>query len=461
MGLGLDSFLGHGEGGGRRKFLSKWKDDGKIIIYVHTRADIAYPIWSHSFNMLDTVKDKDDPEKEIEILRWVRFTSPDPEPIHLSQFFRDQKTDRLKLPPINDPFLKVREWLRHETPDLSEDTVVFEWENPKDGAKIRWRKGHLTRMLDRGKQFFGSSVDTKLEYAFVVVDANKPGDGAQIAREARSLGDSMKLLIKNERASNGDEEGNPQMHPYGIMWTYNKDADPAKQYVASRFNKAKMTDAIHEAITSSEFPDPSVDQKPRPGDKEKIRAAFEAATRIELPWDHLFPKSWKDERDEATSFDFGANVEETPKRTHEVTTKPQTQTQASPKPQTTTTAQTTTTSAPATSGPQTRRKKVEPPPQPQEELIPCDDCGHLMSPRATKCPKCGAEYVVEGSDPEPAKPQAQVKPTTTTKATTAPKTSSSGAPMADKCWSCGSKNLDENGKCLDCGMDLTDDIPFG
>lgn len=453
MGLGLDAFLGHGEGGGKRKFLGKWKDDGQIVVFLSTRADIAYPSWVHGFQYRDTIKDKDTDE-EVEILRFARFVSPDPEIVHMQQYFRDDN-DRMKLPPRLDPFLKLREWLRFECSEPN-DAVVFEWENPKNGERIQWRKGHLARLVDRGKANFGASLDTKLEYLFVVIDADKPGDGPQITRETRSLGDAMKAVIKAEIESNG-QEGNPLMNPYAFKWKFNKNADPNKMYSAARFNAAKLTPAIREAIMATEFPDPTIDTKPRAGDKAKIRAAMEEAARIDLPWDHLFPASWKDEDEEATSFNFGANAGGDGGETQE--RKP-----AGRTPEVNTKAGETSSGGDAGGG-RVRRKKVEQPPSPpKEELIACDDCGHMMSPKATKCPKCGAEYEVEGDDtPAPQAPpkgNGQASSGGGAKASGSAKPSDGGGPVADKCWSCGSKNI-QGGTCGDCGLDITDDIPFG
>lgn len=435
-GLGLDAFLGHGEGGGRRKFLGKWKDDGSIVVWLSTRADIAYASWSHPFMYRDTFTKKEDGQEEgeeVEILRFTRFVSPDPEPIHLSQYFRHDD-GVMKLPPRLDPFLRLREWLRHECQE-PDDAIVFEWENPKNGERIQWRKGHLAGTVKRGKATFGASLDTKLEYLFVVIDAEKPGEGPQITRETRSLGDAMKAVIKAEIESNGDE-GNPILHPYAFKWKFNKDADPAKMYSAARFNQAKLTAAVREAITTDEFPDPSQDTKPRPGDKAKIRAAMEEAAQIDLPWDHIFVPQWKDE--DPTDFNFGANAkgdaEEKPaerRRTPEVETKK---------------ADTSSSAG----GRVRRKKKDEPPPPPKEETIPCDDCGFEMAASATKCPKCGAEYEVE-EQPDAAPSKAAAAP---------PKTKPSGDADRGKCWSCGSTNI-QGGNCVDCGLDITDDIPFG
>lgn len=419
-GLGLAEFLNFGEGE-RRKFLSRWKNDGSIVVWLSTRAEVAYSTWVHVFPVLDVGKNEDG--DEIELLRYPRFVSPDAEPIHASQFFRDE-SDRMKLPPRLDPFLRLREWLRHECQEPS-DAVIFEWTNPKDGQLIQWRRGTLARLVKRGQSNFGHSLDTKLEWLFVVISDAAPGEGPQITRETRGLGEAVRAVIKAEMESNG-EAGNPLLHPYAFKWKYDKNESISKMYQAIRYNQAQLTDAVREAITTTEFPDPTRDTKPRPGDKAKIRAAMEAAARIDLPWDRLFVPQWEDEADD--SFDFGANA----KRTPEVSNKA-----PAPAPVPAPTAAT---------GPKTRRrKKKEEPKPPPVETIPCDDCGFALSVTATKCPKCGAEYEVEGDAPDPGI------------AAPAPAPAPEAAPDT-KCWSCG--GVVSGGTCVDCGLDVTDNMPF-
>ena len=429
MGLGLEDFLNHGsDSGGKRKFMKNWKKDGSIVVWVSTRAQIAYPSWNHPFQFLDTVEDEDGKEKEI--LRFNRFVSPDAEIVHKSQYFRDKETDRLQVPPLLDPFLLLREWLRFECEEPL-DAVVFEWENPKNGERTQWRRGNLAKLVEKSRDTWNHTLDTKLEYLMVVVDDDHPEEGPQIVRNPKLLGDKMKDAIRQEIESNGDD-GNPLLKPYAFKWIYDaKTKNPMESYRAFRFNKSRLTDAVREAITATEFPDPSQDTRPRAGDKAKIRAAMEDAARIDIPWDRVFSDEWKDEA--PTDFNYGANAggekkAEKADRPAEVRTKPEDE------------------GAPR----ERRRKKKEEPapkPEPKEETIPCDECGEPMKASATKCPKCGQEYEVEEGDEPPANAAAGggSKP-------------SGKAVAGDKCWSCGAKV--EGDRCTGCGLDVTDDLPY-
>ena len=146
-GLALDDFLTHGEGGGGRKFLRNWKDDGSIVVVLHTqpmaaKKKIAWPTWTHPFNFRDTVKDKET-GKEKEILAFRRFVSPDAEVVHQNQYFYNRPSDPgpegvLQVPPILDPFLLLREWLRKMINEdkLDPQQVIFEWTNPQKNNEL-------------------------------------------------------------------------------------------------------------------------------------------------------------------------------------------------------------------------------------------------------------------------------------------------------------------------------------
>ena len=458
-GLGLSDFLNHNKDSGSQKWLKNWKDDGSIIVWIHTRAAMAYPSWNHPFIMNGTFTDKKTNE-ERECLRYPKFVSPDPEIVHQHQYFRFREQDNgplghMKTPPVLDPFLRLREWLRLEC-ELPLDTIVFRWvnPNPKRGEDpIReWTRGQLAKLVDKTNTTYGHSLDTKLEYLFVVVDDSAPGDGAQIVRCPKLLGDCMKAAIGQEMESNGDD-GNPLINPFAFKWVYDKSqASPMNYYKAYRYNQARLTDAVREAITSAEHPDPTSQTKWQPGDKAKIRAAMADAARIDLPWDRLFVDAWIDKEPEGgrgTDFNFGAN-----KPPEDKPNGAETKTE---------TAETPPPASSSGGGPKTRRrkKKDKPAPPPEPERIKCDECPEMLLPTDTKCPACGTEYEIEEADDPPSGSSSSGASTSSPGGGTGSSPASSGTSKgADKCWSCGNATIVDN-KCSNCGIDISDDIPFG
>lgn len=473
-GMGLDEFLKPPSSG--RKYISgKWKDEGKLLVFLHTqpgspKKSIAWKVYGHPFKFMGTYE-KDGEEREA--LRFTKFVSPDPEEVHENQFFREHgKTGPLRVKPKLDPFLLLREWLRDEIEAgrMKDDEVIFEWTDPaKGGALIQWRSGHLARLTDRGGMW-EATLDTKLEYLFLVVEAMNPDTGVQIVRAPKSLGEAMREEIAGQIESNGMDDGNPLVNPYCFKWTYDKKATPAKQYGALRFNRQELTEAIADAINSEDFPDPSRDTKPRPGTKAKIRAAFEDAAQIELPWELLFVDAWEDDANEhgidEDEFTDGPDDDDEPAPKRTAAKKPKGRTRKR-KPDVTTSAPETSDREETDAKPRRRKRKKKSKPAwwvPVDEREECEDCGLALHPAWPTCPNCGAEYDVDGKVVEPPTLEVLKKagwPVPEDSKEEGGKLAPEDEADDDSCWSCGAELPDDDvSECPSCGVDLGDELPF-
>lgn len=482
-GLGLEDFLNHNKGGGGGKFFN-WRKEGKAEIWLSTRAKLAYPLWSHIFPIHAVIEEDDGKggKKEKEIIRRPRWVSPDPEVIHKEQYFRWKESDagcpagavgEMKKPPIVDPFLLLREWLRREilAGRLSEETVVFRWENPNPREweqKIEeWRAGRLAKLVESNKKTWSHSLDTKLEYLFVIVDNNHPEAGTMITREAKAVGEAMQKEITAQIESNGRDAGNPLVTPYCFRWTYDENARSFNdKYAVYRFNKAKLTDEVRDLIQDPDFPDPTPQTQWNQGDKARIRQAFMDAAQIGLPYDELFLDAWKDE--DPSEFAFGHNAPTNANKTMggddddggSVNTKgPPTGKPAS--------------STRKKSGGRRKAKKEPDPkkePEPTFEVIPCDECGYPMHERWNACPECGQPYEVEGENMKPPpiekleaagwkKKHAPAEPEP--EPDDAPEPAASSSSDADECWACQTPITPDDERCPGCNIDLGDDLPPG
>lgn len=478
-GLGLDDFLNHGKDSGGGKFFN-WKKDGQAEVWISTRGALAYPRWSHTFPVYG-VKEEDDNKggkREVAILRRPRFVSPDAEIIHKEQYFRYGKRDNvseskiglMKKPPVIDPFLLLREHLREEIESgrLSEDTVVFRWENPDPReweSKIEeWHAGHLARLVDKTKKTWAHNLDTKLEYLFVVVNDSAPDDGPQTVTCAKLLGEQMQKEIASQIDSNGRDAGNPLISPYCFRWVYDKDAKNFNNaYRAYRYNKATLTDEIRTAIQDSDFDDPTPMTKPRAGDKARIRAAMEDAARIDLPYDKLFLDKWDDGEDDGS---HGANTSSGDEKT-----------MGSDASDSDSSEQRKSASKPATSsssksgGRRKKASKPDPKPEPTFEIVACDECQYPMHERWIACPQCGQAYELEsgGMKPPPIEKLKAAKwhtkhaiaeePTAEPEPEAEEKPEEDAATGHDECWACQASVGPDDKKCPGCGIDLGDDIP--
>jgi hypothetical protein len=431
-GLGLEDFLNYDNSGGRRSFL-KWKKDGKATIWLAVNANYAYAAHVHNFPEIRSVKPKRDEEGEEHDELWTsRFVSPDSEEINKSQHFRDDD-GFLKIAPRLDPFLLLREWLRHEC-DLPLDAPIFEFVDPVKGTTERWTRGVLARLMKGGRKEWNHDLSSKLEYTFLAVANASPADGVQIVRGPKLLGDKVRRMIKNEIESNPGGQGDPKKFPYAIRWTYDENAkSPMDSYDSSRFNAAPLTEAIREAINTpaDKLPDVEQDMTPRPGDKARIRAAMESAAVVDLPWDRIFVPAWVNE-----SRNDDDEAEERPARTPNVETKKSVQ-QTQQTQQKPAVVQQTKPAESTTQVGQSRRKKAEPPKVVEPERIKCDDCDYMMLLTDAVCAGCGAKYIVDGPDQ------------TSTQST--PQAAATTGEVEGDCFSCGSGKV-IGGQCQNCGI---------
>jgi DNA-directed RNA polymerase subunit M/transcription elongation factor TFIIS len=535
-GLGLSDFLTFDpdkeRSGGAKGWLENWKSRGQIDVWLHLDAKIRAP-HTHQIPYEIEVDEKsqggEKTGRKIPKLTWPRFVSPDARNIHANQYFREgpylrEQINRLKNgKPVGsmaesymrDPFLILREYLHHavEMKVIDPEQPIFEWTDRKNRNElIVWTAGELSRHTKRGFKNRGHSLDTKLDFIFVVVDNDKPGDGPKIARETKLLGEKMRSEIVKQIESRGDD-GDPQKNPYGFRWKYNKDETAQKSYDAYRIDKNVCTDEIWQAIGGSpdpakgeswdivEAPDTSEFARVNDGDMDKIRKIFESASVIDLPLDAIFSDNFEVRKSVVTGGIFAtskpvASQPRTAQPRPEVTAAPgaarrpgapasapatapatQERRNVATVPATAPMAQAPAAQASATTGPQPRRKKVEaaapvatPPPV---ETVPCDDCGAPMLPSDTKCAKCGAEYDVHDELPPAAvvTPAAQASSTARRPNKTSEEVAAVNELAARKCIGCGTTGRielqasEENPEemlmiCANCGCDQGDDIPF-
>lgn len=429
-GLDIGGFLHYDEGTGIKRFdMRKFRKRGEAWIWLSkaTAPTVAYPKWSHAF-IVHGVR-KDDDGVEVKCLRFPRYVSPEARVVNEQQHFRDDN-DAMRVPPLKDPFLLLREVLRRRvrSGELDASAVVFEWKNPSDGELIEWHAGHLSRLEDRTKKTWGHSLDTKLEWIFVIVDNEDPEAGPQIVTVPKLLGDCMRATIKAEMDSNGVEDGNPFINPYCFKWVFDENAKKmTDMYTAHRYNKAKLTDEVLEAIESTDYADPAPMIVPSAGDKDRIRAAMEAAAQIDLPWDEIFVDAWEDD---ATEFDPAKmDAEKPPQKSN-------------------------------AAGGRSRRKKKEPEADKGYDPVPCDECRYPMHPQWPHCPSCGTEYEIDGDpiDPPRSLEELKQKRAQGEKPDATPKGGAKGKKepenTAQQCWSCGADIADGADHCDNCGIDL-------
>lgn len=377
----IDDFLAHrsNDRGGNR--LKGWKENGSITVWIHTK-HVPRPRWAHRFPRLVVRDDRDTGETRREV--WssdlVCFES---EEVLKAQYRRTEDGKREKAPRAC-PMCRFIEWTRHMV-----DKGKLHWCRPvfrfdaDDPTKSRILHAgglynafgaqdlsdeQLKEMAKYGiypKTAWQENAMAKLGYLFVVVDNDDLEAGVSVTVETGLLGDKTKEVIRKAMHPRvlGPERGNPMVHPYAIVWSYDeKKRKFDEKYDAFRAEDLKLTPAVERLIRG---PAADVSGWVKPFDPEATRAVMEAACLLpkdKVPWDAIFapPKS--------------EPAEEGVERVPEVSTV----------------------------------ARVEEPAAvvdaDGDELVACDECGKAMKASASTCPHCGVTYEVEAAVPPPPPP---------------------------------------------------------
>lgn len=376
----IEDFLGHSSNSGRGgKFLKSWTDKGSIRIWLHTR---RFPIarWSHNIPQLVVFEDKD--TRAQMKAYWGRpHICWEDETFLKSQYRRDDEGELEDGRPKKCSICRLVDVIYRGIASGQVDWTapVFRFEgssDPKNDQVLHAggitglfnsnklsdeQKAHLKSKGIRQSEAWRENAHAKLQYVFCVVDHDDLKSGVQIAPQAGMVGDKLKSVIADARASLGDEDGNPMVNPFCIELTYDEKAPINKRYHARRIEKHKMTPEIERLIRSEP---PDLSQSMLPFNQKSLRAFLERHAVIDLPWDQIF---------DVPVF-VPAGAEEDPGE------EPQ--------------------------GVPEKRPQAAPPPAPSSRravnMVPCEACKKPMPEDATKCEACGATYTF---DDEPAPPQ--------------------------------------------------------
>ena len=380
----IDAFLSHKSGmGGGTKRVSKWKEDGKIDVFLHTRR-MPVAIYNHGFPHIVTLKDKDTQEPVNHA--WTqKFICHEEEAVLKDQYrITDGKPDNpAQVCGICRTVAMIRYlvftgkigWLDpvfyYEGDDKSEAIQLraaglyggFDTKKTNDAQKAEMKKAKVW-VKDAWKQ----NAMAKGNYVLTVVECAKPSEGIVVMTEAALLGDKIKEAIAAMRVQQGDKEGNPILNPYAFRLFYREAEEQFdKKYAAIGLPSVKPNDEVLKMLRSDP---PNIDNVTTPFNQTKMRLSMEKhwVHDFKLPWDKLFPETTKPSAanvDEDAPEGFGAEKPKAESRPHEV------------------------------QGP--AKKEAEPD-------FGCDDCDAPMFATETVCKNCGKTYDVTPESPPPPPP---------------------------------------------------------
>jgi hypothetical protein len=363
-GLSMEEFLGHRTSGGGAKVLKNWKEDGKILVWLHQRAGI-HCLWRHPFYRRVELKDK---PPEIWPERFNCFevdANGNPNEEVLVNRYRRDKDTKARLFSPTCGFCRFEEdlyqsWHRKElswtdevfrfragqkTTTLHVGGVTGLFRNPKLTDD---EKAEIANIGVFQKEAWKYDTRVKPEYLFCVAVGNDPKSGIQKAIQPQGLGDKMKIEIGKQIKARGPK-GDPTRNPYPFLWEYSESGSFDDAYTVTAMTEEKPSPEILALINSDP---PDVSTFTRGQSKKLVRTALEQACVLDVDWDDYFPPG---------------ELEQQPRE-----------------------------EAPAEQ--QTRTPEVKGP-QEDDDMCACDQCGEAMKASATKCPHCGKSYVVEAATP--------------------------------------------------------------
>jgi hypothetical protein len=378
----LDEALAREGKRGGGAFLKDWKDDGEIVVWLHTKSDI-WSRFTHPFPYIDVKEDKET-RKVKRVLRSMRFGCLEADSVNEKRRFKDDVTGLREYPPVVCPLCLLIERLRAAT-DLPNETLVVNLPDARnyegDPTPVEYKKDNVIGEAPRTGKSWMKSIDLRQTYLFAVVADETPTDGVRVADEAYGLGSSMFKMIKQQKESEGEEAGDPRRSPFAIKWVYNEKAAPSDKYTCFRFNKVKLTPEVN-ALIRGDLPD--LGQYCEPGNVIALRAYVEEALTAEarkvVDIDALFAEAEKTQK---------ARGEPTEQRR-----RPEAAGNGS-------SAKPAAAAGPLVAG---RRRKVEDPKPAPVQTIPCDECQTPMRPDQTECTKCHAKYEIDSQATVPAEP---------------------------------------------------------
>lgn len=293
--MGVDEFLNHSTRSGGGAYLSGWKKEGSIVVWLHTTA-WASACWNHPIPSVQEREDSETKEKRLEVWsdRWVCHED---EEVIKRQYYYDRETGKRELPPLLCPMCKVAEAVRdlYRAGTIRWTDPVFEWKGDAadqhqivlaggiDGSfgakEMSAEKLREMRVAGvRRDEAFKQDLRAKLKYMFVVVDDSGIDDGLQKTFEAKGLGEKLKKAIRDEirraRSKTDPEgrQGNPTVNPYPFEWTFDEDKSFDDKYDVLARTAEKPTEKLLALLRG---PPPAMDRDLEPGNCFSLRVGLE------------------------------------------------------------------------------------------------------------------------------------------------------------------------------------------
>lgn len=280
--------------GFRTAQLSSWKDDpGSVIVWLHTESGITPRL----FHLVPYVGKDDKGNDAIKYLPFVchelvedYFNKVDAKSCPIDRFilWLNEKMTKIKCDKCNGKGKIGNKDCPNcggtgATQEIKDNQVV--WSASIGNPKV----DRVATAIDFvGDGDWRSSFKPRVQYVFVVVNAESPGDGLLVAVESSVIGDGIHKTV-NSQIEKFDNNGDPALHPYPFKFAYNKKAKkPADFYTVDEWGstgKFPLTDEIQELLSK-----PALDlgYYLNPTKIDQLREIFKSCIKVDVDVDMFF-----------------------------------------------------------------------------------------------------------------------------------------------------------------------------
>lgn len=374
-------FLDHSPTSAGSGFLKNWKEDGRIVGWMHPKAP-NISVWSHNWYRIAKMRDKD--KKETLVIKGKRVNCLENEELLKKQRWRDSDDVR-KVPPVMCPHCLCLEWVREQVNagKLEWSTPIFEFKTPGDtpigGEKVKLYAGGFTGLFQRRdlseqeveqvrrtgvkvSEAYKQNGAARQQYVFAFLPASDLGAGWMIAIEGPTLGEKMRKCIKDEiKRCKGDVQlGHPAFNPYPFEWNYDDNKQFDDKYDVVALTRDQVTEKVR-VLLDKEPPDvAALIADPKLG---TLYDSMKAAALVQMPFDQFFERAFDALGRHYEDGEDGEEGEE-PGRG----------------------------SVPESAKPSMVAEVASDDGGDEAEMIGCDVCDATMAETDMSCKECGAEY---------------------------------------------------------------------
>lgn len=280
--------------------LRNWKEDGEIVVWIHTNTSI----FKRGFHMVPYagVKKDENTGKERKSILYLPFVCHE----DINALIREGK----RHVPEHCPICRFIDYLKNNGDIEDMETV---WDS-SIGDRKRDRictKADFVGDVDGGGDW-RLTFKPAIQYVMATIDHDNVGEGIRVATEKFSLGEKIKKAVQKEIDRRGPEKGDPDLNPYAFKWVFDSSARQAADYYdAYPFERAEMTPEIEELLSQEAL---DLDPWISPGDTSILREAMEAHVTVDdVDFDELFDNVLPNQGTEQPDEPEEAPVEEEPK----------------------------------------------------------------------------------------------------------------------------------------------------